>query len=101
MNDRIRFLEEIASNGHAALKIMQYDGWIMRFANGFTGRANSISLLYPSTKPIEEKVSYCEECYAKQGQPALFKLTEDDKDLMTFLISCVILKTLAKCLTQS
>ncbi len=87
MNDRIRFLEEIASNGHVALKIMQYDGWIMRFANGFTGRANSISILYPSTKPIEEKVSYCEECYAKQGQPALFKLTDGDKDFSDFLTS--------------
>ena len=87
MNDRIRFLEEIASNGHVALKIMQYDGWLMRFANGFTGRANSISLLYPSTKPIEEKVSYCEECYAKQGQPALFKLTDGDKDFSDFLTS--------------
>ena len=87
MNNRIRFLEEIASNGHVALKVMQYDGWLMRFANGFTGRANSISLLYPSTKPIEEKVSYCEECYAKQGQPALFKLTDGNKDFSDFLTS--------------
>ena len=85
MNDRIRFLEEIASNGHVALKIIQYDGWLMRFANGFTGRANSISLLYPSTKPIEEKVSYCEECYVKQGLPANFKLTDGDEDFSDFL----------------
>lgn len=87
MKDKIRFFEEIASNGHVALKVLQYDGWLMRFSNGFTGRANSISILYPSTKPIEEKVSYCEECYAKQGLPTLFKLTDCDKAFSDFLAS--------------
>ena len=85
MTDKIRFLEEIASNGHVALKIMQYDGWIMRFSNGYTGRANSISLIYPSTIPLEEKISYCEKCYEKQGLPANFKLTENDKELSDLL----------------
>ena len=85
MTDKIRFLEEIASNGHVALKIMQYDGWIMRFSNGYTGRANSISLIYPSTIPLEEKIFYCEKCYEKQGLPAIIKLTENDKELSDLL----------------
>lgn len=85
--DKIRFIEEISSNGHVALNVMQYDGWIMRFSNGCTGRANSVSVLYPSTKPIEEKVAYCEECYAKQGLPTLFKITECDQELSDFLAS--------------
>ena len=82
---KIRFLEEIASNGHVALNIMQYDGWIMRFSNGYTGRANSISVIYPSTIPVEEKISYCEKCYEKQGLPANFKLTEKDQELSDLL----------------
>ena len=62
---QIRFLEEIASNGHVALNTMQYDGWILRFSNGYTGRANSVSVLYPSEKDMAGKVAYCEKCYAK------------------------------------
>ena len=83
--DKIRFLEEIAFNGHVALNAMQYDGWMMRFSNGYTGRANSISVLYPSTNLIEEKIAYCEKCYAKQGLPSIFKLTECDQELSDLL----------------
>ncbi len=87
LSDKIRFIEEISSNGHVALNTMVYDGWIMRFSNGCTGRANSVSVLYPSTKPLEEKVAYCEKCYAKQGLPTLFKITECDQKLSDFLAS--------------
>lgn len=85
MKDQIRFLEELASNGHVALNTMQYDGWLLRFSCGCTGRANSVSVLYPSLKPLEEKVSYCEACYAKQGLPALFKITDCDTELAEYL----------------
>ena len=85
MKEQIRFFEEIAANAHVALNVMQYDGWLMRFANGYSGRANSISVLYPSTLPVEEKVAYCEKFYAKQGLPANFKLTQGDEDFSDFL----------------
>ena len=85
MKDQIRFLEETASNGHPALNVMQYDGWLLRFSEGVTGRANSVSPLYPSQKPLEEKVPYCEACYAKQGLPALFKVTDRDTELAGYL----------------
>ena len=85
MKNQIRFFEEIAANAHVALNVMQYDGWLMRFANGYSGRANSISVLYPSTLPVEEKVAYCEKCYAKQGLPANFKLTQGDEEFSDFL----------------
>lgn len=85
MKRKIRFFEELASNGHVALNVLQYDGWLLRFSNGYTGRANSVSPLYPSKLPLEEKVAYCEECYAKQGLPANFKLTEYDTQLSDFL----------------
>ena len=81
----IRFLEETASNGHVALNMQQYDGWLLRFSDGYTNRANSVSVLYPSTKDIEEKVRVCEEKYGKQGQPAVFKLTEPDAELNAYL----------------
>ena len=84
--EQIRFLEEIASNGHVALNVMQYDGWLMRFSSGYTGRANSVSVLYPSTRDTAEKVAYCETCYAKQGLPALFKITDSDPELYGYLL---------------
>ena len=54
MKDLAYFLEEIAANGHVALNMMQYDGWLLRFSGGFTGRANSISVIYPSRKEMAE-----------------------------------------------
>ncbi len=85
ISDKIRFFEELGLNGHVALNTFFYDGWVLKFSNGYTGRANSVSLLYPSTKPLEEKVVYCEECYKKQGLPANFKITEIDSELSGFL----------------
>ena len=85
MNEKIRFFEELSANGHAALQILQYDGWILRFSEGYTGRANSVSVLYPSTKGIEEKVAYCEKCYSQQGLPCIFKLTDNDTELDGYL----------------
>lgn len=85
LSDKIRFFEELGLNGHVALNTFFYDGWVLKFSNGYTGRANSVSVLYPSTKPLEEKVVHCEECYKKQGLPANFKITEIDSELSDFL----------------
>ena len=87
MTEKVRFLEEISANGHVALNVMQYDGWLLRFSNGYTSRANSVCVLYPSTKPVEEKIAYCEECYAKQGLPTIFKVTDVDQDFSDLLAS--------------
>ena len=77
---KIRFFEELASNGHVALDVQLYDGWLLKFSKGHTGRANSVSALYPSTIDIEKKIDYCEACYKKHGLPCLFKLTSSKND---------------------
>ena len=77
----IRMLEELAANAHVALNVMQYDGWLLRFSEGHTGRANSVSVLYPSTIDLQEKIAYCEACYQGQNLPCLFKLTDDDPEI--------------------
>ena len=86
MEEYIRFLEKIAGNGHVALNATEYDGWILRFSGGYTCRANSVSVLRPSRKGIEEKVAYCEARYAEQGLPAIFKVTEPDAELAGYLL---------------
>ncbi len=85
LKEEIQKYEEMCLNGHVALNTLLYDGWLLKFSEGYTGRANSVSLFYPSHKPIAEKVAYCEEVYEKQGLPCLFKLTEQDTELNDFL----------------
>ena len=63
----------------------QYDGWELRFTHGFTGRANSVQLKKPSTIDLPEKVDYCEKAYADHGMPCIFKLTDVDRDFITYL----------------
>ena len=81
----IRALEEMAANAHVALNMMQYDGWLLRFSAGHTNRANSVSVLYPSTINIDEKIGYCEQQYRAQGLPCVFKLTDADGELGALL----------------
>ena len=85
MKEQIQKFEEMCLNGHVALNSFFYDGWILKFSEGYTGRANSVSPLYPSSKPIAEKVAFCEDMYKKQGLPCQFKLTELDTELNDFL----------------
>ena len=85
MKKEIQKFEEMCLNGHVALNTLLYDGWLLKFSEGYTGRANSVSVFYPSSKPITEKVAYCEELYKKQGLPCQFKLTELDTKLNDFL----------------
>ncbi len=84
-SEKIHFFEEMSMNGHVALKSLYYDGWILRFSNGHTTRANSVSVIYPSRLSIEEKVSVCEEYYKNKKLPCQFKITEIDTDLNKFL----------------
>ena len=83
--EQIRFLENIAANGHVGLEQTEYDGWELRFTHGFTGRANSIQIKGPSTIAPDEKLAYCEKEYASRGLPCLFKLTEADRDFISYL----------------
>lgn len=81
MNAATRFLEDLSANAHPAPRVQQYDGWTLRFAGGYTGRANSVLPAWPSSLPLPRKVEECERRYAAQGLPALFKLTPEEPDL--------------------
>jgi GNAT superfamily N-acetyltransferase len=69
-------MEEVSNNAWPALQVLQYDGWLLRFAGGVTKRSNSVSLLYPSTITEEVKISFCESAYKEKGITPCFKITE-------------------------
>ena len=72
----IQTLEEISLNALPALKTVYYDGWVIRFANGYSRRANSVNPIYHSKVAIDEKIRRCEQLYGSVGQKVIFKLTD-------------------------
>src|SRR6185436_1480508 len=71
----ITTIEELSLNAWASLQTMVYDGWVLRFAGGYTRRANSVNPLYSSSIDIDEKIHFCETVYQKKNLPAVFKMT--------------------------
>lgn len=71
----VRTLEEASITAWPSLAQAQYDGWLLRFADGYTRRANSVNPLYPSHLPLDEKIAYCEALYHAKGLKSVFKLT--------------------------
>ncbi len=71
----LKSIEEAALNAWPAPKQMLYDGWLLRFAGGYSKRVNSVNVRYPSRLPLDEKIAYCEKIYDHQGLPTLFRLS--------------------------
>lgn len=73
-----RRLEELSMNAWPSLRSHHYDGWLLRYANRYTKRANSIYPLYGGEIPLKEKLSYCEHYYRGFEMPTTFKLHEGE-----------------------
>ena len=70
----VRRIEEAGLNSWPALQQNFFDGWIVRFSEGYTKRANSVTPLYPSQLSAQEKIAYCERLYAERQLPTIFRL---------------------------
>lgn len=73
----IREIEEFTLNAWPALRQVLLDGWVLRFADGYTRRSNSVNPLYTGAADVLEKVRACEGTYDSVGLPTTFKLTPD------------------------
>lgn len=71
----IKQIEEISMNALPALQTIVYDGWILRFANGYSRRANSVNPLYSGDGNPDEKIAACEALFRARNQKVTFKLT--------------------------
>ncbi len=69
-------IEERAMNAWPALQTQVYEGCILRFANGYTKRANSANPLYLRTAQYAPLVDYCEAAYRRAGLPVVFKMLD-------------------------
>jgi ribosomal protein S18 acetylase RimI-like enzyme len=67
-------IEEMSMNAWPSLQTLIYDGWIIRLANGYGNRANSINPIYPSKIKLEEKFKHCDELFMAHNLPASYKL---------------------------
>ncbi len=86
-NYTIRYLEELSFNAHPSLQTQHYDGWILRFANGYSSRANSVNMIYPSTIDIYEKIEECEKRYSMSGLPCIFKVIDEDAKMIDSILN--------------
>ena len=65
----ITIFEELSMNAWPALQTKLYDGWVMRFAEGYTKRANSINPIYGSSISLTKKLDYCEKGCRRIAEP--------------------------------
>ena len=70
-----KFIEELSLNNWQPLSTLFYDGWILRFADGYTKRANSINPIYGSSLGIQQKIAYCEQLYKENQLQPTYKIT--------------------------
>lgn len=70
-----KFIEELSLNHWQPLSTLLYDGWVLRFADGYTKRANSVNPIYPSSGDWKTRIIACERMYAANGLPTIFKIT--------------------------
>ncbi|WP_442945053.1 GNAT family N-acetyltransferase, cg3035/Rv0428c family [Nostoc sp.] len=69
-----RIIEEISLKAWPAFETINHNGWLMRFADGYTKRANSVSVLDQIGLDIEEKITYCQSQYRERKQKPIFRL---------------------------
>lgn len=70
-----KFIEELSLNHWQPLSTLLYDGWVLRFADGYTKRANSINPIHDSTCDLIHKINECENIYSANHLPTIYKIT--------------------------
>ena len=71
----VRRLEELAFRGWPALESRDVAGWRLRFAGGYTKRANSINALRLDAEMDRTTIQELEAAYRARGQPPIWRLT--------------------------
>ncbi len=67
-------VEETCLNAWPALRQVLLDGWVLRFSEGLTRRANSVNPLRADHHDIDALIPACEGLYQRQRLPTIFRL---------------------------
>ena len=74
---RRRGIEAVAARWWPPAGIVQQGPWRLRFADGFTGRANSVAPLEPvADADLPDRIAAAEACYRDQGLPPRFQVPD-------------------------
>ncbi|NNF64851.1 MAG: hypothetical protein HKN07_11430 [Acidimicrobiia bacterium] len=74
MRDLASELEPVMLGAWPATDVERLDGWLLRAAEGHTSRANSIHVLGPSSRPLDDLMAYGMHWYQSRGLPVRFRL---------------------------
>jgi len=70
----IRHCEETCANAWPGLRQVLAGDWVLRFGEGLTRRANSMSPLFPAAGGLEAVLAHAGALYRAAGQPLLVRL---------------------------
>lgn len=68
-------IEELSLNAWPSLQTVVYDGWLVRFSNGYT-TCELGNPIYGSTKHLDYKIRYCEDIFYARNLKPIFKIME-------------------------
>lgn len=70
-----RTIEECCLNAWPGLQQQVLEGWMLRFAGGYTRRANSVQTLHGAEGDVHARLRECEAAYGARGYACTFKIT--------------------------
>jgi ribosomal protein S18 acetylase RimI-like enzyme len=70
----MHILEQAAFSAWPALEEHDHAGWRLRFANGYTKRANSANAIVDSDRLTQSQIDYVEAFYRARGLQTVFRL---------------------------
>src|SRR5471030_3040360 len=73
--EKVRALEQRMFRAWPALETRETAGWVQRFADGYTKRANSINALGIEAQYTAERREALEQPYRERGLPPIWRLT--------------------------
>jgi GNAT superfamily N-acetyltransferase len=75
-------LEAVAARGWQPDEVADIGGWLLRAAQGFTGRANSVLPLRAPGMPLEDALAAAREWYAARGLPLRLQIPTEARRLL-------------------
>jgi GNAT superfamily N-acetyltransferase len=96
----VRGLEELAFRGWPALESRDIAGWRLRFAGGYTKRANSINALGQDAETGPATLRELEAAYRTRGQPPIWRLSPLAPAAMADVIAAPSYRTIERSVVQ-